>query len=70
MSNARIYTITDSAGTKRLVKAGNPSQAFRFVARKAYTVAAAKPMEVAYCMAAGIPLEDATAEPADEEQTP
>ena len=62
--NTRIYVITEKAtGAKRLIEAGNPAQAIRFVANGSYECTPASARAVAEAMAAGAKLEVAKSEP-------
>lgn len=69
--STRIYSVTDNATKKaRLVDAGNPAQAVRHVAVKAYSVSVATPKEVAALVANGVAVERAgREEPATEPAT-
>ena len=55
----RIYTVQNGTSEPRLIEAASTAQALRYVAEKAYTVAVAKPKDVAALMAKGVQLESA-----------
>ena len=57
MTTQRIYIVTAKSGAKRLVQATNPAQALRHVASNEFGVQAAKAVEVAQLMSAGVVLE-------------
>jgi hypothetical protein len=55
----RIYAVANGAGPTRLVEATSTAQALRHVAEQTFTVAIAKPKDVAALMAQGVALETA-----------
>ena len=63
----RIYTITHrETGVQRLVSAGTPAQAMRFVAAELFEVKAASAKVVANLMSTGHRLEEAVSEAGQE----
>lgn len=62
MSNeARIYVIRDRLNqSTRLVRANNPAQALRYVARDQFTVAPAKADDIAKLLGTNAAVENAT----------
>lgn len=59
----RLYTILQSDGTRRLIEAANPAQAYRFAAKAWIAgVNAASARDVAELMRAGVKIEQANQE--------
>jgi hypothetical protein len=63
MTQARIYAVTSTTG-EHLVKASNPAQALRFIAKNEYQVRVISALDVVDMMTGGATVADATTEPA------
>jgi hypothetical protein len=59
---ARIYTVADKQGRKRLVEATHPSHVMRHVAADTFTVNVASQRELVDLLGKGVPVESIKAE--------
>lgn len=66
----RPYLVENNTGAKRLVMAGNQSQARNFVTKSEYGVKLVNASEVIKLLAAGMQVEDASADPVEPTEEP
>lgn len=61
MNESRIYIVKDRLNqSTRVVRAGNPAQALRYVANEQFTVMSAKAADLAALLGTNIQVENAT----------
>ena len=66
MTATRIYVVTEDGRQDRLVEAANSAQALRYAAGQRFTAAVAGVRVVASLISAGVKIEQAGAEPAED----